>query len=836
VRLLQLATGPGELLDLHPNVTVVQGLDGDHRHRLIDAVAGLARGSGVAGGGLLEAHGVLFEPRAELLGLLDLAELDLDPIVRPGDLPAQPMTVDARELRTREEEFAGLLSRISAQAERVSIARDAVAAATTAVERARRAHADAAADAARRLAEGDELTSRVDHLTEDKRRIERERTEVEAALVIARAALAEVEARTAEVREAAARTAEAQATLEAERDRVAADRDAAAADAVERAQAELAEVLAATTAGPPAEDVDGPRARAEQVAARIEALDRMIAALAPRGPDEVAAALALLRGTDSTEQVPSEEAVAVAEQLEAVARELGPDEDGATVEGSLTEARTRLNDAQQALLEAEQAARGPELARDAVRELEDAHDALQEAIGKAEGRFARASARARVTELRATEQAILDRLGFPSYAAYVMGSPTPVHDPEKQAAVHAARAELAAAEVEWRRLGAATDVALERAALLDHRRALLERARALLGGVSLPVEAIPDALRALRVPVVSVARSARRLQLALDAAGVDLGDEHLDEAELAVIADAWLVEAAAADRRRQAALDERASLEAEWLSLSAEAVPALDAWNASAPALDQAGEQAEREAAARAGLAEAENHWLASELAEERWPELVGELEGATAAATEAAEAAAGGLAEVAAARAAIEGILERERALEEEREVVRAVDAALRAELEALPTIAPDPAELDAEIETSESRFRDAATELEAEIRALDALDADGQAVAIEIERLQDIVSAQHSGGATEADELEWYLLARLAAQRSVSIAGSLPLLLDDALRGLDAKDVDHLLGRLERIAEAVQVIIISDDPLVADWARAAGSARAAVVRPSAA
>ena len=83
--------------------------------------------------------------------------------------------------------------------------------------------------------------------------------------------------------------------------------------------------------------------------------------------------------------------------------------------------------------------------------------------------------------------------------------------------------------------------------------------------------------------------------------------------------------------------------------------------------------------------------------------------------------------------------------------------------------------------------------------------------------------------------EEVEWYLLARLAAQRSVSLAGSLPLLLDDALQGLDEPELQHVLDRLERMAEAVQVIVVSEDPTVAEWAHLAGAERAAVVRPGA-
>ena len=84
-------------------------------------------------------------------------------------------------------------------------------------------------------------------------------------------------------------------------------------------------------------------------------------------------------------------------------------------------------------------------------------------------------------------------------------------------------------------------------------------------------------------------------------------------------------------------------------------------------------------------------------------------------------------------------------------------------------------------------------------------------------------------------ADEIEWYLLARLATQRSVSLGGSLPLLLDDALEGVSHADLHHVLERLERMTEAVQVVVVSEDPMVWAWADLAGPDRAAVVRPGA-
>ena len=78
--------------------------------------------------------------------------------------------------------------------------------------------------------------------------------------------------------------------------------------------------------------------------------------------------------------------------------------------------------------------------------------------------------------------------------------------------------------------------------------------------------------------------------------------------------------------------------------------------------------------------------------------------------------------------------------------------------------------------------------------------------------------------------EELEWYLLSRLAAQRSVSFAGSIPLVLDNALDGVPGDALDHLLERLERMASAVQVIVLSDEPEVTAWAERAGPDRAAI------
>jgi hypothetical protein len=85
LRLLQLATGPHELIDLHPNVSVVSGLDDEGRRRLIDTIVGLSRGRVTGPPGLLEAHGVLFDLTPEMLAILDIDAEDSWPVVTVSD-------------------------------------------------------------------------------------------------------------------------------------------------------------------------------------------------------------------------------------------------------------------------------------------------------------------------------------------------------------------------------------------------------------------------------------------------------------------------------------------------------------------------------------------------------------------------------------------------------------------------------------------------------------------------------------------------------------------------------------------------------------------------------
>src|SRR5688572_33487688 len=114
MRLLQLATGPDQLLDLHPNVAVVSGLDAGARNLLVDTVEGLARGTAPQATGLLEAHGVLFDLSPDMLALLDIAGDGLQPVVVASDLPTIGPGSRARDRLDAERALAHLEERWAA--------------------------------------------------------------------------------------------------------------------------------------------------------------------------------------------------------------------------------------------------------------------------------------------------------------------------------------------------------------------------------------------------------------------------------------------------------------------------------------------------------------------------------------------------------------------------------------------------------------------------------------------------------------------------------------------------------------------------------------------------
>ncbi|MEX2294274.1 MAG: hypothetical protein WD691_10850 [Acidimicrobiales bacterium] len=866
MRLLQLATGPGQMLDLHPNVSVVTGLDDDQRAVLVDAVTRLARAEAVAGSGLLEAYGIMFDLDPELLNVIEFAIGDLDPVVHHSQLPSQATSSETRALRVNEHRMSELSASIADLVERRATLHQAHEAAVAAVDKLRARRHEAELGARTRQERHDELIRRRDELSARQRGIDAELADVGPSLASAHSARAEIEERTASVRAAVDDATKLRVSVEEElarldpisHDDAQTEADAARAtlQALEakieveraeeaerkRARAE-AEAAAAAVHEPPLEPAS---VRLERLDQRLQDLEQLLVILTPVHRAAVEQAREQVVGGDATPLVHSPEAILIADDLDQVTEQLAEFEQGAAVSSvdvSPADGRARLDEARQALLEAEGALRSTDLDPDLVAKLEAVHAELVDAIERSYGRFSPGAKRAaaQVDGLRAAEEELLDELGFASYSTYLMGYSIGSADPQATAALHVAREELAEAEKVWRVLERATERALMHAQLMDERRRILDAARRMLGHAV--AHGLPQAeLRSLRVPAVSAQESARVLRDLLDEVGLDLGDEDLDRDELLLIADAWLDQVDQVDDRRRTAADELSNLRLERIVLSAEAdaelavaesgaAEVLVADGGSADEPDPEARRRDQLANARSALAIAEQRLADATSTAERRSVLLDDLSTAQELEQGAVEVAAEAQQEVAASVAAVAPLANRAAMLEEEQghcaEELLHVEAAIGG----LEEPAPDLDAIDADLVVAEGMLRDAATSLADVDSSLAGVEAQRDELSLEMESLRDLVAAEVASDATPIKELEWYLLARLASQRSVSVAGSVPLLLHDTLRGFDAEDVDYLLTRLERMAEAVQVIVISDDPVVVSWASSVGLSRAAVV-----
>jgi hypothetical protein len=715
VRLLRLAAA-GEARDLHPLLTVVDP-DGPLAQALRDAITSLARAEAGRDDGLLEAHGVQFPLRAELLSMLDI-DSNIAPVVTADDVPLRPASPASAALAAAEVE---LLDRAAEESEAASVLEQAeaeVKAAGMALASAAQAAEEAAATATGRIEALDRLAGEVDRLGERRRQVDDELAHLHPGLQQAEARRHQVESDHADVRERRRRATERRESL--------AEEAVAAEDLAERVTA---------------------------IEVRLEEVERSLVALRPIATASISAALERLVGTDEPVMVADAEATAMADELSALDAVMEAAVEAIRPLVDSVQARVQLDDARQALLEAEAAVRSPVLDPVLIEQLEQVHIELLDALDKADSRFGGKRADRRVEQHREEEDDLLGRLGFASYSAYMMGSSLEQADPAKAAALVEARAALSAAEATWRQVQDRTDAELVRAEALDRRRTLLERAQELLGA-SLPAGEVVDALRSHRVPSITEAEARATLAGGLAEVGIVLGGDLPETGDLVLLAQGLLEEAAAADQRHHALvaeqrvlLDERSTLQG-LLSSTAEGSAARDA-------TDQ------------------ERAWALQ---------------------LEAQEAAA---------------------------------NVQLRSISEATH---PDPDDLAEEVGHAEAALRELTARRDAARAAWDAATLAHATALAEAARHREAVA--HEGtGSTSAEESEWYLLARLASQRSASLAGGFPLLIDRALDGLDGPGVRHVLDRLARMAEIVQVIVLSDDPVVREWAQEAGASRAGLV-----
>jgi uncharacterized protein YhaN len=155
----------------------------------------------------------------------------------------------------------------------------------------------------------------------------------------------------------------------------------------------------------------------------------------------------------------------------------------------------------------------------------------------------------------AEQQVYLDRLGYPTWSAWIMGAPLLDATAEHSKRLEQAQREVDEATWAWERLTDKLETDPEFRALLDRLERVLEAAHAIVGDV----EDVEHALRSLRIdpgpPPCTIAQARERLADAMIAAGfVVEADTSLDDIRLH--AERWLAEIrTVAALRRQLEID-----------------------------------------------------------------------------------------------------------------------------------------------------------------------------------------------------------------------------------------------------------------------------------------
>ncbi|MGZ4707326.1 MAG: hypothetical protein ACXWBN_01135 [Acidimicrobiales bacterium] len=537
----------------------------------------------------------------------------------------------------------------------------------------------------------------------------------------------------------------------------------ALADAGRREEAARAGAALDEAMGPAA-DRDELIATEADLVAQLERLEQGLDELSGLDTRPIQVLLDAIRNPAQVELVPSERASQLADEFVTLQRQVDDLEARLETEGRGTAgALARLEAARTELSAAEKGMQKPNLSPDDVEELEAAHQAVLEMQDKVGGRVGRRANQQRLEEAMAAEQAVLDRVGFPTWSAYVMGAGLLAIDPMAEQRLERAQAEMAAAEAHWATVAEMIEADPEHRALLDRLESVYLEAFDLLGGDDEQAD-LEAALRSVQVPKreVSTDELVDALAYQLELVGLNLGTDTPGVDRTIMAADAFLAEVQGISDRVAELEVERDRVQVDLADCRA-TIERVDAVAAANPTIDL----------------------------------------------TESASAAEAAAADTDALRA------ELDRATEEQADYADSLEARLA--------------------------LVDAATQVEAvatsrlmKIAATLSETAAAQPAAGEAARPESDPDFDVDSDAGGPEAIEFYLLARLAAQRSVSYAGSVPMVIDDAFLGLDADEIRSLLGKLEQVSESVQIIYLSDDPMIVDWTASVGLSRAAAVSPT--
>jgi hypothetical protein len=722
--------GTKQTIEVHPGVTVLGGLDGAARRTWATDLARALQGETAASLDLeVELDGRRQTLSPELVRSLGLGEASTAVTVFAVDLPGAvvvearpPAPAPATAVAAPTDDLTALEAEVAGQDARVQRL-------TAALAEAERA-----------------ATSAADEVTTAGRHGDRE---------------AAADLRAAEERLEAARAAAASA-----REQLAAAEEVARADA-DAESARTDEVRSRVD--------DLQRELATLEAERAEIVARMVEAGDPGDPAPVEQALAGLRRLKSVKPKPSAKAVDLADRwVEAGEKLAALPQPPQPPEWLVTPALAALQEAREALTEAESGARPIAVDPEKIEALDRAHRDVLDAEQRAMKKGSRLNRR-RLDAAHESEQAALSALGVSSYGEYLQRI-APALEPagSGEDRVAAARAALADAEAVWEELHGG-QASPEWTAAKEHQASVRTEALAMLGA-DVDDDAIEERLR-------------NHLEAVVDT----------EWAETALIT---------ALRQAGAPVSGGGDLEAE-----------AERWLADAPALSEARRALEQELSDLDGRLSATEEQLAEQRADAFFaddgtgtppapaPATTGPLAALRRALHEAESAESDAQAAVAAAR---ERVAANEAQQSHRAELEAAADAR-RADVDRLKGELRD---AEAALASTRERVRAASTD-----RAKPAPPAKGRA------------AADGAVGGSGVDlsavvgmEAEAYLLARVAALRGAA-GGPLPLVLDgDAVAGLSdgaARRVFRLLGRL---AGSMQVVVLGDDESIATWAEGLG------------
>ena len=782
VRVDRLAPG-GAALELHPRVTVLSGASPEMRRRLVQTVRSMVGEDEPECPGVLEVSGVRLALDRSTLDQLRL-DRRIDPVLALRDpLPRATGTTGTTATTTGSGQGSGSAPSepqpsVAPGAPSYGPAGDALPAEHLFTPRTGRANPFADVEVpdvdpfggGRRADARQELRAELRRVTEERTRLAERMEQVKqgldsfsrAALDVVRGQIEALESRRSTLRqqwEARLRDHRAQR---------------------ERLLSELS-VARASVDGAGHVDPSAVSAAREQLAIALDVPDR-----------------------------PDPAALELAERLEHAARSVAADAARAA------EQEAREQEASRALLQARHELSGAESGADratydpsVVRRLEQIREELFASDDRA-ALLGPTRSKRRIQELRAEEAVLLDRLGFDTYSAYVMGIPSVRADLERSERLVAARERVAQAEAHLGAVRAGAVLDAERRHHAIELSSLLEQAAVMVGTGPLvtppPGDLAPGAAERLveqarglveqlrrrrTVPpgpdVPQVRDAVRALQAALQHVGaleptpsVVTGRDA--PRALLGVADTWLAGAREREAAAAGGLQRLQVLEAELAALDASAPPERDVtqWAEVEADLDAALDR----------LAEAEDRVRSHEEAMDRLADLRGE----ELAVRERERELLAALSEEAPAAPAAPSV-----DAPPSSSHLFAADPFGHADPFA-PSTSPPPAPIVPP--ASPPPFHGASAPTAGPIPG----SSPGGSP-----------EAPSSGSVVADVDVHWTLVSRLAEQRAVSFAGSLPLVVD----GLptDARLRDRLLERIRAMSDLVQIVVLSDEPAVRDW-----------------